>query len=109
MADNRYENDLLAREYQNIDVDTDYIRTLDENGVSYKDDMARIAKVFVETYGGSALAGSMRTMQQAFADLAGDIATNAENIATNAADIEERTCTPAELTALEEALGIGGE
>ena len=91
MAD-RYEFDLLSREYNDIDISTDYLRTLDENGVSFRDDMARIAKAFIEQYNESTLADTERSVQQAFADIYGDVVA--------------RTATVAELEEIEEILGI---
>ncbi len=91
MAD-KYENDLLPRPYQNIDVATDFVRTQDENGVSYRDSMANVAEAFIRQYAGASLGGTERTVQAAVNDAF--------------AQIEQRTCTVAELEALEDLFGI---
>ena len=90
---NKYENNILGREYvTDIDIDTDYIRTLDENGVSYKDDMGKIAKVFMEDYDDSILGGEQRSVKGAFSDIF--------------TRVEARTCTVEELELIETKLGI---
>lgn len=99
MAD-RYENDLVTREDVNdINVDTDYIRTLDENGVSYKDNMADIAKVFIEDYDNTPLGGAPRSVKYALDIMRTDLDTAATSIT-------DRTCTTAELATLKTRLDI---
>lgn len=99
MAD-RYENDLVTREDVNdINVDTDYIRTLDENGVSYKDNMADIAKVFIEDYDNTPLGGAPRSVKDALDIMRTDLDTANTSIT-------DRTCTTAELATLKTRLDI---
>lgn len=64
-GEDRKEQDLLSQPYSSIDVTNDFIRAVDKNGVSYKNNMADVAKTFVEGYAGSSLGGSEKSVKQA--------------------------------------------
>lgn len=96
MAEDKYENTLLPQ--PDLDIETGYIRTLDKNGVSYKDDMTNVAAAFIVDYNRSLLGGIQRSVATAFNDVTGDIAS-----------INDRICTSNELTTLEQMLGINSE
>ena len=86
----KFEFELLSRlSPQDIGIDTDYVRTLDENGVSYKDRMSYLAKAFIEKYEGSYLAGTERSVKQAFSGLASDIFGLTESYSALAGDVAD--------------------
>lgn len=105
MAD-KLEKDLLAQETITMD---DFVRMLDDSGVSYKNPIVDVAQAIIESYDGSELAGSevsvksaIDTLKTLHETLSGTVTGHTTSIA----GIESRICTSAELTALEEALDI---
>lgn len=101
MAD-KLENTLLSQARGDINTATDFMRVVGGDGVSYKDDMADIVAAFLEDYDGTVLGGSEQSVQAAINSI--HAAANAN--ATAIEDLETRSITTAELTALEEALGL---
>ena len=101
MAD-RFENELLPQNYEDMDIANDFVRVVDKNGVSYTDKISDLSRLIVEEYAGSVLAGTPQPLQTAIDLLNGRIDTNAQSIT-------DRTATAEELQTVAEILGIGGE
>ena len=99
MAD-KLENTLLSQARGDINIATDFIRVIGGDGVSYKDDMADIVAAFLEDYDGTVLGGREQSVQAVINSIYAATNANADAIA----DLETRSITAAELTALEEAL-----
>ena len=97
----KLEKELLSKDRADIDVDRDYVRTLDSDGISYKQPMDELADVIITDYVRS-ISGSSRSILTTLESHETSITSNATSINS----IEERICTSSELTTLEEMLGI---
>lgn len=115
MAD-KLENTLLSQNYMDMDVENDFLRAIDKNGISYKNAISDVAKLLMEDYEGTFFMGTAQTVQTAINNLNtadNSLKTRATNLEGRATSLETRatnleTCgvTIAEIEALEEALGL---